>query len=145
MCLGCVLKVPLWGWYPAWNTSAPQPRQSTSFSKHMPASDPFLCSKILERIQHNFAAFSYPEPYYNLLMVWELGYNNLNSVPIIIKNHVFKSTHEVMTCTILHQIITLYCFSYLFLCYIWLFSSTFTSTGMHYYICVSWFPKYPIS
>ena len=25
MCLGCVLKVILWGWYPAWNTSAPPP------------------------------------------------------------------------------------------------------------------------
>ena len=23
MCLGCVLKVLLWGWYPAWNTSVP--------------------------------------------------------------------------------------------------------------------------
>ena len=24
MCLGCVLKALLWGWYPAWNTSAPR-------------------------------------------------------------------------------------------------------------------------
>ena len=25
MCFGCVLKVLLWGWYPAWNTSFPPP------------------------------------------------------------------------------------------------------------------------
>ena len=31
MCLGCVLKVLLQGWYPAWNTSAPPPGQITWF------------------------------------------------------------------------------------------------------------------
>ena len=91
-CLGCVLKVLLWGWYPAWNTSAPSQDLDSSIRLHIGLLIVFISLEIMVRLKKRNSMSQ---------SLWQIGRPDLNAFFFFfLFSFFFFSFPEHQTCQI---------------------------------------------